>query len=208
MKKVFVEEVKGIFRLKVPLDDIYTSVFLVKTGQGYAMVDCATTESDVNDWIAPALDNMGLAFSDIAYLVLTHRHGDHAGGMRYLLGRNPKMQCLADVETEFFDGVFTYALKGHTVDCIGVFDSRTGTLIAGDGLQGAGVGKFACTLESKDEYFKTIDKIRQDTKIENVLFSHAYRPWLQDKAFGRQEIEICLQQCAEHINKVENKSID
>ena len=69
---VFEEELKNIYRLKVPFEDLYTSVFLIKTKQGNALVDCATYASDVDDYIVPALSMLGLRLEDIAYLILTH----------------------------------------------------------------------------------------------------------------------------------------
>ena len=49
MDAVFQEEIKGIYRLKVPFERIYTSVFLVVSGARAALVDCATTEKDVEE---------------------------------------------------------------------------------------------------------------------------------------------------------------
>ena len=80
-----------------------------------------------------------------------------------------------------------------------MFDGATGTLISGDGLQGAGIGKYRCSLESKEEYLKAIEKIRLDKKIKNILFSHAYEPWYKDGMFGRENVERCLQDCIKYI---------
>lgn len=93
-------------------------------------------------------------------------------------------------------------MKGHTIDCIGVLDERSGTLISGDGLQGAGVGKYRCSLESREAYLKTIEKIKKDKRIKNILFSHAYEPWYKDGAFGREEIKRCLQDCIQVLSEV------
>lgn len=95
---------------------------------------------------------------------------------------------------EFTNGLTMYAMKGHTVDSVGVFDQTTHTLIAGDGLQGYGVGKYRCTLENQDEYLKTIDNIKRDGNISNILFSHDYEPWRKDGAFGRAESLVMINQ--------------
>ena len=39
----FIKITDGIFRLKVPFEELYTSVFLVEFDGGRALVDCATT---------------------------------------------------------------------------------------------------------------------------------------------------------------------
>ena len=195
MEKGFQIITEGIYRLKVPFDDIYTSVFLIRTKQGNALVDCATYDSDVDEIIISALKDLGLSLHDIKYLILTHNHGDHAGGAKRIIELNPNVEIVENERPLSFDGITVYGMKGHTLGCIGVLDARSGTLIAGDGLQGYCVGKYKCYLESKEEYLKTIEKIRKDQNIKNILFSHAYEPWNRDYAFGRAEIEQCLEDC-------------
>lgn len=195
MTKIFCEEADGIFRLKVPFDNIYTSVFLIRTEQGNALVDCATTAEDVDEWIAPALRGLGLEWTDIKYLILTHSHGDHAGGKERVLYYNPSIKIVYAAAKMQLNEATMYEMKGHTLDCVGIFDKRTGTLIAGDGLQGAGVDKYRCFLESEEEYIKTIEKIEKDENVKNILFSHAYEPWNQDGVFGREEVLKILKIC-------------
>lgn len=198
----FEKEIRDIYRLKVPFDgDVYTSLFLIRTKQGNVLVDCATYASDVDEYILPALRMLKLKLEDIRYLVLTHKHSDHAGGAERLSEFAPTLEVVSDVREIFLNRLTVYELKGHTLDCIGILDKRSDTLIAGDGLQGYGVGKYRCSLESKEEYIKTIDKIKKDRRIKNILFSHAYEPWYKYGAFGREEVENCLQDCIEYVNK-------
>ncbi len=56
----FIKEINKIYRLKVPFEDLYTSVFLIKTETSNLLVDCATTKLDVEEYIIPALYNAGL----------------------------------------------------------------------------------------------------------------------------------------------------
>lgn len=200
MIKKFSKEVERIFRLKVPFEDLYTSVFLLRTEQGNVLVDCATYASDVEDYIVPALKKMGLSITDMRYIVLTHKHCDHAGGLTKILKIHPTIEII-DTACEISKDLEIYLLKGHTQDCIGLLDKSTGTLISGDGLQGAGVGKYRCSIQSKDEYIKTIEKIKQDERIQNILFSHAYEPWYQDGVFGREKILKILQDCINVIKR-------
>lgn len=190
----FYKETDGIYRLRVPFDRIYTSVFLIVSPSGTALVDCATTDEDVNGHIVPALEKMGYALSDIKMLVLTHKHGDHAGGRRQILSLAPSIEVVTDVQA-LFNGVCTYPMAGHTADCIGVLDMRSHTLISGDGLQGAGVDKYRCSVRTPEGYLETIERIQNDARIENLLFSHAYEPWNADRAFGREAVEKCLRDC-------------
>lgn len=48
----FYKEIDGIYRLRVPFENLYTSVFLVTLEHGYVPVDCATTAFDVDEIIA------------------------------------------------------------------------------------------------------------------------------------------------------------
>ena len=195
----FEKEAENIYRLRVPFEDLYTSVFLLEGEDGYALVDCATTESDVDGVIRPALIARGLDFSDIKYLILTHRHSDHAGGSARILEHNPHIAVIRGMKELPLSDFALYALPGHTLDMIGVLSLRSGTLISGDGLQGAGVGKYRCSLESEAEYFATIEKIRGDARVKNLLFSHAYEPWYKDGAFGRDAVLQCLADCERYI---------
>ena len=195
----FQEELQSVYRLKMPFEDLYTSVFLIKTEQGNALVDCATYASDVDEYIVPALNRLGLRLTDITYLILTHNHSDHAGGKTRILELAPSIEIVQDLRPISLNGITMYEMKGHTLDCIGVLDERTNTLISGDGLQGAGIGKYRTGLESKEEYLKTIEKLEKDERIENVLFSHAYEPWYQDGAFGREQVLQRLQDCKKYI---------
>lgn len=197
MKSIFRREFDGIFRLKIPFEELYTSVFLIKTQKSTILVDTASSNDDVDLYILPALKQMGYELSDIDVLILTHSHGDHAGGITRIAELAPSIELVTDVRRLASD-IQTYRLSGHTEDCIGVLDERTGTLISGDGLQGAGIGKYRCLLENKNAYVETIEKIKNDRRIENILFSHAYEPWNIDRVVGRSEVHDCLLKCTEY----------
>ena len=70
----FSNEIGDIYRLKVPFDNIYTSVFFIKTDDKNILVDCATFKEDVDTCILPALQVLGYGISDIDILVLTVYH--------------------------------------------------------------------------------------------------------------------------------------
>lgn len=199
MMRGFREAAKCIYRLQVPFETLYTSVFLIVTPTGVILVDCATTDADVDGYIVPALREMGLTLNDIKALVLTHRHSDHAGGLSRVLSLAPGIEVIFDVRP-LEDGLCVYPMAGHTSDCIGVLDTRTGTLITGDGLQGAGVGKYRCSVKDSTAYLETLTRIQNDQRIQNILFSHAYEPWYKDRITGRAEIKACLRDCAAYVS--------
>lgn len=194
----FIIEAKRIYRLKVPFMSVYTSVFLIVTENKRILVDCATTEEDVKGYIIPALKKLGYDLTDIDALVITHRHSDHAGGLDSVLDLAPNIKVVKDV-CDFGNGICTYLLAGHTADFIGVFDANDGTLITGDGLQGAGIGMFRCSLETKDGYLETLNKIGSDKRINTLLFSHEYEPWYKNSIHGRENILECLAECKKYV---------
>jgi len=198
MSVAFEREANGIFRLRVPFEGIYTSVFLLETDVGAILIDCATTDADVEDWILPALAARGYAPTDLSSIVLTHRHEDHAGGLARLLYRAPRLAVIDDAR-QIANGVSIYPLPGHTEDMIGVLDERTRTLITGDGLQGAGVDKYRCYLKRPTAYLETLKRIETDGRVENLLLSHAYEPWNTDAIRGRENVLRALRDCATHV---------
>ena len=102
---------------------------------------------------------------------------------------------------ELFDGICTYPMAGYTYDSVGVLDTRTNTLIAGDGLQGAGVDKYRCYTQDREAYIETVKRIESDETITSILFSHAYEPWNKDSVFGRDEVLNCLIKCIECLGE-------
>ncbi len=188
----FVKEIDNIYRLKIPFESVYTSVFLIREGNKNILVDCATTADDVNGYIILALEKLGLTIKDINFLVITHPHSDHAGGKARLLELCQTLKVI-DSECLLCQGVSVIPMAGHTKNFVGVLVGKT--LISGDGLQGAGIGRFRCGIDDKKEYLTTIDKILNNKEIENLIFSHEYEPWNSNCAFGRENVEKCLEDC-------------
>jgi 7,8-dihydropterin-6-yl-methyl-4-(beta-D-ribofuranosyl)aminobenzene 5'-phosphate synthase len=64
---------------------------------------------DDPDILATNAKVMGTDLSDLDFVVLSHRHGDHMGGMEYLLSVNPRVRIYAPKENF---GVYGYSLPG------------------------------------------------------------------------------------------------
>ena len=146
----FIKEAEGIYRLCIPFDTVYTSVFLIEADKN-VMVDCATTKEDVEEWIVPALQKQGVPLESIRYIVVSHHHEDHAGGLEWLVPYCKNAEVVTSVKT-LFPKIETYPMPGHTLDCIGVLDLRSGTLISIDGIQGYGIGKYRCSTHDENAY--------------------------------------------------------
>ncbi len=180
-----------IMRLKVPFENIYTAVFLIKCGGGYVLVDAATTENDANEVIIPAILRCGVSLNEIKYIFCTHLHGDHGGGIRYLLPHleNAKVAAASGRAEELYGkenvrivregddilGVTVLELFGHSMDSVGLFDSRSGTLILGDAVQLYGISRYGLGVGFPREYKKTLLRLL-GTKVSTLVASHEYYP--------------------------------
>lgn len=197
---MFEQKSECIYHLKIPFEDIYTSAFLVNFENGRILIDCGTVSSDVNEVILPALNKEGLSLSDVSFLMLTHKHGDHCGGMRRVLEINPDIKIIDSV-SEISCDVEVYPLPGHTKDCIGLLHIASGTLITGDGLQGSDVGRYKCYFECSNEYLSTLKRLQSDKRVKNLLLSHAYNPWKRNDFFGRDNVLKVISDCYKILEK-------
>ena len=73
----FEEVLPGTYLLKVPFGPVWTGILLVM-GERNFIVDSSHAEPEA--FLIPALADLGLAPSDIDWLLCTHVHGDHIGG--------------------------------------------------------------------------------------------------------------------------------
>ena len=203
-----------ITRIRVPFYDIFTTVFLVKTDEGNLLFDTATYDSDVTDIILPALASLGVAAEDLSAVFLSHPHGDHAGGVPALLTANPAVTVYAGSEAvrettavpnlvTVADGdsllgcLQVVAIPGHTKDSVGLLDTRTKTLLSGDGLQLYGIygsGEWGANIRYPKEHIDALARIR-DLKIDVIHPAHNYHP-LGDVYEGREQILRALDACA------------
>lgn len=207
LKYSFKDVLEGIKRLYVPFEGTNTSVFLVKSDTGYILIDCATTDSDVTDIIIPAICEEA-KLSDVKYILLTHRHGDHAGGIYELAKQIPHAKVCAsrlasermtDINVDgledgqIVDGTIKACfLPGHTDDSMGYVHIPTKTLIPGDCVQQYGIGKYGCGLESPTMYKKSLQKLLADKSMENIIPSHEYVPF-GDEDYGRESFETHIE---------------
>lgn len=213
------EVAKNIYRIITPYKDIYTTVIIIKTPLGAVLFDTATYREDVENVILPALEKLDIHSDDLKYIVLSHSHGDHAGGLQWvaeafpnarILSRNPALK-------EKYGDVFQYpedgevildtlqilAVPGHSADSLCLLDTVTGTLISGDSLQLYGIygsGAWGANVGLPVEHLEAIDKLRR-LDIRRIVASHDYHPFGY-LAEGRNAVRKYLDACPEALYRI------
>ena len=199
----------NLFRIRIPFEEISTTVYLAVYNQGVAIIDSGTYNSDVDNYIIPALNELGIETGKVKHLLLTHTHGDHAGGIRRLAELIPEAKAgflssidiqnaatVTDGET-LLGGLQVIHLPGHTKDSVGYYDIKTRTLLSGDCLQLKGIGKYRKGIGYPELYAQSIYRLMK-IKPERIVAAHEYDP-LGSLAEGRAEVErylsVCLAEC-------------
>ncbi|MFC1926342.1 MBL fold metallo-hydrolase [Chloroflexota bacterium] len=92
------EIVKGVHLVKVPIPDNplgFLNCYLVEGKNGWLMVDTGWHKREALNALEEGLRELGLAFTDIATIVLTHVHPDHFGLAGKLKQLSPDTRILA-----------------------------------------------------------------------------------------------------------------
>ena len=218
--KDFHEIVPSIHRLTIPFENVYTTVFIIRTPLGAALFDTATYESDADEYILPALQELGVGPDSLKYIVLSHSHRDHAGGLNRLTEFFPaacivslspallkpfaarRTLCPADGQL-LLDCLQILPIPGHAPDCLSLFDRRTRTLLTGDSLQLYGLygsGQWGANISKPDEHLAAVENLRA-LDIETLIASHDYHPYGYS-ARGQDEISRYLGCCGEALRKI------
>lgn len=170
--------------------------FLISGENRVILVDTGFSDADA-DIIMDAISDMGRKHEDLKLCVLTHRHGDHTGGLKKLkktlkfevLAHELDMPAIKERTGEEVDrvvkggetipdcgGINVYHTPGHTAGHISLFIPRTKTLIAGDAIVSAGEHLMPSPhfLSSDPELAKesAANLINMKLGIERVLVGH------------------------------------
>jgi glyoxylase-like metal-dependent hydrolase (beta-lactamase superfamily II) len=126
----------------------FVSAYILARDGEAAIVDTGVEGSA--DAIEMSLSGIGLDWSAVGHLILTHHHGDHVGSAAEIMERAPEAAGYAGAEdipsitvpralTAVTDGDAIFGLQvvttpGHTAGSISVLDPVGGILVAGDAM--------------------------------------------------------------------------
>lgn len=74
------------------------SSWAITTSRGIILIDALRNAEEARNVIEPSLRSLGLDPSQIRYIVVTHGHGDHYGGVRYLVDRYRPRVVMSEID--------------------------------------------------------------------------------------------------------------
>lgn len=211
---------------KVPYKDIFVAIYILRTEKGVVLFDTAACDQDVDSWIVPALEQLGVTPT---HIFVSHNHKDHAGGLARAAALFPDARIVARSATlakeypnvlspedgdVLLDTLQVVAIPGHTIDCSGLLDLATNTLVCGDCMQSYGIfgsGYWYGNITFPAEHFAAIEKVRK-LNIETVATAHDYHP-CDVVSVGKEVIKLRLDSCVDALKRVlqiaeENSALD
>ncbi|MBR6794131.1 MAG: MBL fold metallo-hydrolase [Clostridia bacterium] len=210
----------NVTKIMIPYKDIYTTVLIIKTDEGIVLFDTATHEEDVYNYILPSLKKEGIEKEDVKYIFISHNHGDHSGGLKWLAPLLPDAVILSNSPSltekytaykvkplkdgEIVAGCLQHVLiPGHTPDAGGLLDLRSKTLMTGDALQVYGIygsGKWGSNIKWPDLHLAALPSLHE-LDVEQLIMAHEYHP-CGSIVNGKENIDRCIDDCAEALYKI------
>ena len=204
---MFAEKITDrLYRIRIPFEDLTTTVYLAMYDEGVALIDSATYKTDIDNYVLPALAELSIQSERVKILALTHNHGDHGGGLHHLAALFPHARIaaieplpyaayrpLSDGET-LLGGLQVLHLPGHTQHSAGYLDLHTNTLLSGDCLQLDGIGKYRNGIKNAAWYLASINKLKKFS-IARIVAAHEFDP-LGSIAEGETAVARYLDTCA------------
>ncbi|MEM7094586.1 MAG: MBL fold metallo-hydrolase [Actinomycetota bacterium] len=151
----------------------FVSAYVLARGNQAAIVDTGVPGSATA--IGESLATLGLNYADVAHVVLTHHHQDHAGSIGEVMAQavNATVYAgeadLSDIDQNPITGlvggedVFGFEMiptPGHTAGHMCVIDHQASLLVAGDAIFGDAGG----VVEGPERFFADVAESRESIK--------------------------------------------
>lgn len=155
----------------------FVSAYVLARGNTAAIVDTGVAGSA--DAIGQTLGTLGLNYSDVAHVILTHNHGDHAGSIGEVLAQAVNATAYAGeadlgsipgdisglVGGEDIFGFEMLPTPGHTAGHMAVIDHQAGVLVAGDAIFSEAGG----VIEGPERFFADVPQSRDSIRAMAAL---------------------------------------
>lgn len=210
----------SIHRVTFPYKDIFTTVTVIRTPKGDAVVDLASYDEDMDEILFPALETLGVTEESLAFAIITHNHKDHSGGIGRFLEKFPNTAivtgsqklrdtyptarfCAVEEGDLLLDTLQVVMIPGHTKDALAVLDTRSGTLVCGDCLQQFGIfgsGLWGSNIRFPALHLEAVEKLRT-LPIEGILSAHDFHP-VGFMATTKEEVSAFLDACVDSLKRI------
>ncbi len=190
---------EGIFRIKIPFFNIFTSSFVLVENGDAIVYDFGSNDKDAKTYIIPELDSLGV---NVKYLAVSHDHGDHSGGIGAMMAKYPDAKVISmkdrwgeesrdgDILIDRFKIIH---LMGHSNDGMAILDMKTNTLVSGDTLQVFGVDRWKTYYTKYELYIETLEKVKA-LDVDGIIAAHEYEP-CGAIAEGKEAVAVFLDEC-------------
>ncbi|MGH2367815.1 MAG: MBL fold metallo-hydrolase [Chloroflexota bacterium] len=241
-----VEVLPGIYEVRESLGpvfdtpDCWVSLWLLVDPSGQerpAIVDSGVPRS-TDTVILPALQALGFRPHDLAVVVNTHSHHDHAGSNVQLrdatgcqiwiheadapaiergstFGSEPCLphqadRLLKEGETVRLAGrdYEVMHLPGHSPGSIGLYDRERRILISGDALQAQGTDTQGIPGAADREGYYRSLDKVDALEIDHLLAAHPYRPFTDSHVQPRSEVKRYLTESRRFFDQIDGEIID
>jgi glyoxylase-like metal-dependent hydrolase (beta-lactamase superfamily II) len=168
--------------------DFDVRCFLVTHASGVVLVDTAMAGS--SPLIETALTRLGVDWTAISDVVLTHHHPDHTGGLAEVTARAPQATVWAggpDIPLIAFDGTILALTEGmrvrllrvldtpgHTPGHRSLIDDEASIIIAGDvvGSTGGALSRGPAAFTADPDMAEQSIRRLAELSAERMVFSH------------------------------------
>lgn len=156
----------------------FVSAYVLARGNTAAIYDTGVEGSA--DAIGQSLSDLGLTYNDVAHVVLSHHHGDHAGSIADVMDRSVNATVYAgeaDISSISFDtitgltggedvfGFEMLATPGHTDGHMAIIDNDAGLLVAGDAIFTDG----GAAIEGPERFFSDVPLSQDSIRTMGAL---------------------------------------
>ncbi|HRO60321.1 MAG TPA: MBL fold metallo-hydrolase [Burkholderiaceae bacterium] len=86
----------------------WVSAWVIKTSEGLILIDALNNDDEAKRLVDSGMRRLGLDPAEIRYVIVTHAHGDHYGGLPYLSARYQPRIVMSEDDWEQAEGTLEF----------------------------------------------------------------------------------------------------